>query len=213
MVVYNPFDHAIVDDVYAVYRQLRDEAPVYYNPDVDFWALSRFDDVMNAHLDPATFSSTHGVTIEGIDSGRPFLIVKDPPEHTWRRKVVSRVFNPRRIGVMEDFIRTTAADLLDRHVDGDGFDVVTEFSFRLPLDVIGALIDIPAELRIEVHESRTSSLHAMVRRSVPMRRPRPAPRSYRSSAASSPSGGGGQVTMSSACLCKPRLRTTPEPIA
>lgn len=152
MVVYNPFDHAIVDDVYAVYRQLRDEAPVYYNEDVDFWALSRFDDVMSAHLDPATFSSSHGVTIEGIDAGQPFLILKDPPEHTWHRKVVSRVFTPRRIGLLEEFIRTTAADLLDSHVGNDGFDVVTEFSFRLPLDVIGALIDIPPELRIEVHE-------------------------------------------------------------
>jgi cytochrome P450 len=152
MVEYNPFDHAIVDDVYEVYRRLRDEAPVYYNPDVDFWALSLFEDVMAAHLDPTTYSSTHGATIEGIDGGQPFLIVKDPPEHTWHRKIVSRVFTPRRIGGLEHFIRRTATDLLDRHVGTDGFDVVTEFSFRLPLDVIGELLDIPAELRTEVHE-------------------------------------------------------------
>ena len=152
MVEYNPFDHAIVDDAYAVYRRLRDETPVYHNRDVDFWALSRFEDVMAAHLDPATFSSTHGATIEGVDGGRPFLIAKDPPEHTWHRKIVSRVFTPRRIGGLEPFIRQTAADLLDAHVGTDGFDVVTEFSFRLPLDVIGALIDIPPDLRIEVHE-------------------------------------------------------------
>jgi cytochrome P450 len=152
MVEYNPFDHAIVDDVFAVYRQLRDESPVYHNAEVDFWALSRFDDVMAAHLDPATFSSAHGVTIEGLDQGQPFLIVKDPPEHTWHRKIVSRVFTPRRISGLEAFIRQTAANLLDEHLGSDGFDVVTEFSFRLPLDVIGALIDIPPELRIEVHE-------------------------------------------------------------
>ena len=152
MVVYNPFDHRIVDNVYDVYRQLRDDAPVYYNPDVDFYALSRFDDVINAHLDPSTYSSSHGVTIEGIDSGQPFLIVKDPPEHTWHRKIVSRVFTPRRISGLEPFVRQTAAALLDRHLDSDGFDAVTEFSFRLPLDVIGALIDIPADMRQEVHE-------------------------------------------------------------
>ena len=152
MVVYNPFDHGVVDNVYEVYRHLRDEAPVYYNADVDFYALSRFDDVMNAHLDPGTFSSSHGVTIEGIDSGQPFLIVKDPPEHTWHRKIVSRVFTPRRIGGLEPFVRETAAGLLDKHSSSDGFDAVTDFSFRLPLDVIGALIDIPAEMRQEVHE-------------------------------------------------------------
>lgn len=152
MVEYNPFDHDVVDNVYAVYRQLRDEAPVYHNTDLDFFALSRFDDVVAAHLDPATFSSSKGVTIEGIDAGQPFLIVKDPPEHSWHRKIVSRVFTPRRIGELEPFIRKTAADLLDPHVGSAGFDVVTEFSFRLPLDVIAALIDIPPDLRLEVHE-------------------------------------------------------------
>ncbi|MDA8046524.1 MAG: cytochrome P450 [Actinomycetota bacterium] len=152
MVEYNPFDHRIVEDVYDVYRRLRNQAPVYYNSEIDFYALSRFDDVMSAHLDPVTFSSAHGVTIEGIDAGQPFLIVKDPPEHTWHRKIVSRVFTPRRIGGLEAFIRETAVTLLDEHVGSEGFDAVSQFSFRLPLDVIGALIDIPAELREEVHE-------------------------------------------------------------
>ena len=152
MVEYNPFDHRIVDNVYTVYRELRDEFPVYHNSEIGFWALSRFDDVAAAHLDPATFSSASGITIEGIDAGQPFLIVKDPPEHAWHRRIVSRVFTPRRVGGLEPFIRQTAAELLDRHVGTDGFDVVTEFSFRLPLDVIGALLDIPPDLRIEVHE-------------------------------------------------------------
>src|SRR5690606_27405404 len=99
-----------------------------------------------------TFSSAHGVTIEGVDAGQPFLITKDPPEHTWHRKIVSRVFTPRRVAALEPFVRRTAADLLDKQRDADGFDVVTDFSFRLPLDVIGALIDIPPDLREEVHE-------------------------------------------------------------
>lgn len=152
MVEYNPFSHEIVDNVYAVYRELRDHAPVFHHAELDFYALSRFEDVLAAHLDPGTYSSTHGVTIEGIDAGQPFLIVKDPPEHTWHRRIVSRVFAPRRIAELEPFIRRTAADLLDPHVGTPGFDVVTEFSFRLPLDVIGALIDIPPDLRAEVHE-------------------------------------------------------------
>jgi cytochrome P450 len=152
MVVYNPFSHEIVDNAYEVYRQLRDERPVYLNEGVGFYALSRYRDVMDAHLDQAAYSSAHGVTIEGIDAGQPFLIVKDPPEHTWHRKIVSRVFTPRRISSLEPFIRETAASLLDRHVGEEGFDVVADFSFRLPLDVIGALVDIPVDLRAVVHE-------------------------------------------------------------
>jgi cytochrome P450 len=130
---------------------MRDEAPVYHNEELDFYALSRFDDVMNAHLDPATLSSAHGVTIEGIDAGQPFLIVKDPPEHTAHRKIVSRVFTPRRIGALEQFIRARAGELLDRVRDQAAFDVVADFSIRLPLDVISELIGIPPSLRDEVH--------------------------------------------------------------
>jgi cytochrome P450 len=151
MVEYNPFSRAVADNPFPVYRRLRDEAPVYHNEELGFYALSRFDDVMSAHLDPATLSSAHGVTIEGIEAGQPLLIVMDQPEHTAHRKIVSRVFTPRRIGALEPFIRATAGDLLDRVRDQDAFDVAADFSIRLPLDVISELIGIPASLRDEVH--------------------------------------------------------------
>jgi len=126
--------------------------PAYHNAELGFWALSRHADVVAAHLDPETYSSAHGVTIESTDTGQPFLITKDAPEHTWHRRTVSRVFTPRRVGDLEPFIRHTATELLDRHLGASGFDVITDFSFRLPVAVIGALLDIPPDLREEVHE-------------------------------------------------------------
>ena len=88
IVEYNPFARDIQTNPYPVYRWLRDEAPVYHNPDIGFWALSRFDDVLGAHLDPATFVSGHGVTIEGYDQGNDVLISRDEPSHSWHRKLV-----------------------------------------------------------------------------------------------------------------------------
>jgi len=151
MVEYNPFARSTIDNPYPIYRELRDNAPVYHNEEIGFWAISRFDDVMAAHLDTATYLSSHGITIEGLDQGLPFLIVKDPPEHTWHRKIVSRVFTPRRIGDLEPFIRKTAADLLDRHRGSNTFDVASGFAVLLPLRVISELIGIPEELRDDVH--------------------------------------------------------------
>ena len=49
--VYNPYAFAIHDDPYETYRRLRDEAPAYWNPDLSFWVLSRFEDVQNAFKD------------------------------------------------------------------------------------------------------------------------------------------------------------------
>jgi cytochrome P450 len=151
MVEYSPFDRDIVHNPFPAYRALRDEAPVYHNEQVGFWALSRYDDVVTAHLDTDVFSSANGVTIEGIDQGMPFLIVKDPPEHTWHRKIAGRMFTPRRINALEPFIRTTAASLLDKVADADEFDLIENFSFRLPLDVISELIGIPETVREHVH--------------------------------------------------------------
>src|SRR3984957_17697108 len=152
MVEYSPFSRETAHNPFPVYKQLRDEAPVYHNEQVGFWALSRYEDVVAAHLDTDTFSSAHGVTIEGMDQGSPFLITKDPPEHTAHRKIAGRMFTPRQIGRLEPFIRATAADLLDRVRDQDRFDLVKDFSIRLPLDVISEVIGIRAEIRVYVHE-------------------------------------------------------------
>jgi cytochrome P450 len=45
---FNPFAHDFHRDPYPIYRRLRDEAPVYHNPTMEFWALSRFNDVLDA---------------------------------------------------------------------------------------------------------------------------------------------------------------------
>ena len=143
-VEFNPYLWETAHNPYPIYRELRDRAPVYRNDDLGFWALSRHADVAAAHNDPERFVNSGGVTIEGYEKDSPFLIVKDPPEHTWHRKIVGRVFTPRRIADLEPFIRDRCAQLLDRFRDAPEFDVVTDFSVQLPLDVISELLGIPA---------------------------------------------------------------------
>ncbi len=149
--VYNPYRFETQHNPYPIYARLRDEEPVYYNPDLDFWALSRYADVLAAHKDPVTFYSSHGVTLEGGEEGQDVLITKDPPLHDWHRKVVSRVFTPRRVNGLEPFMRAECARLLDPFVGTPGFDVVEQFSIQLPLAVIGELLDIPESVRQDVH--------------------------------------------------------------
>lgn len=149
--VYNPYLWETQHNPYPVYARMRDEAPVYCNPDLGFYALSRHADVLAAHKDPVTFVSSHGVTLEGGEAGQDLLITKDPPRHDWHRKVVSRVFTPRRVNGLEPFMREYCAQLLDPFVGEPGFDVVEQFSIQLPLAVIGELLGIPESKRQEVH--------------------------------------------------------------
>jgi cytochrome P450 len=151
MFEFNPYDKAFAHDPYPIYKQLRDEAPVYHCAPLNFWALSRFADVLEAHRDFKTFSSAGGVTIEGYDAMVPLLIVKDPPEHKWHKALITRVFTPNRMGALEPFIRTLVTSLLDQAAQKPEFDFVEEFALQVPLQVISELIGIPVEYRQEIH--------------------------------------------------------------
>ena len=142
---YNPYSPEIQADPYPLYRRLRDEAPVYHNPAMGFWALTRFDDVWNASLDWQTYSSSRGPTIE--DLGSPLsIIAMDPPGHTPLRNLVSKAFTPRRIAELEPALRRIARDFLDRLAGRTRFDVVADFAAKFPLDVIAELVGVaPAD--------------------------------------------------------------------
>lgn len=146
-IYWDPFDPALRDDPYPLWKQMRDEAPLYRNDRYDFWVLSRFDDVEAAHKDPATFSSAHMTTIEMMtpepltDTG--MFIGLDPPMHTAYRGLVSRAFTPRRIAAIEERVRTVARDLLDTQVGSGGFDYVQDFAAILPPTIISSLLGVP----------------------------------------------------------------------
>jgi cytochrome P450 len=133
---------------YPLYRQLRDEMPLYHNPARGFYALTRFDDCWNALVDTKRFVSSGGVSLEKYEVGQKLMILMDPPRHTWHRKVMSRMFTPRVIADLEPGIRATCVRLLDDLRDRDEFDVVEDFSMLLPMYVIAELIGLPDEYRL-----------------------------------------------------------------
>jgi cytochrome P450 len=157
-IVFDPYSKEYFADPYSLYKRLRDEAPVYHNPERRFWALSRFDDVYAAHRDVARFLSSGGVTIEGIEANFPLLIVKDGAEHVWHKSLVTKVFTPNRMLALEPYIRQRTRELLDAAAQKPEFDFVKEFSVVLPLDAISRLLDIPEEWRPEYHRLVNASL-------------------------------------------------------
>ena len=114
-VYYDPYDVAIDRDPYPTFRRLRDEAPVYRNDHYGFYALSRYDDVVTAHRDWRTFTSTQGITIdmltepgssELLRAATGSIIFMDPPDHDRMRSLVSRVFTPKAVADLEPMIRS-----------------------------------------------------------------------------------------------------------
>lgn len=160
---WDPFDHTLHAEPYSVWKRMRDVAPVYYNPEYDFYALSRFDDVMDASLDTESFSSEHGITLDMITDdpwGPPkAMIMMDPPDHTYLRKMVNRTFFRSRIAQLEDHVRGLCRGYLDQYVGSGGFDYVRDFSAKLPVMVISSLLGFPEEDHDNLREWSDAQVH------------------------------------------------------
>ncbi|MGH9018675.1 MAG: cytochrome P450, partial [Acidimicrobiales bacterium] len=153
---YDPYDFDIDADPYPVFGRLRDEAPLYYNEKLDFYAVSRFTDVETCSVDWQTFSSARGSVLEIIRSGmevpKGMFIFEDPPLHNLHRRLMARVFTTRRVAVLEERMRSYCADALDPHRGGDGFDFVRDLGAELPMRVISDMLGIPEEDQVAVRD-------------------------------------------------------------
>ena len=160
--VYDPFSYEIDEDPYPVYRWMRDEAPVYRNEELDFYALTRFHDNLDAFIDKDAYTSTWSTSLEFMKEPHPdsgLMIWMDPPDHNRYRGLVSKAFTPRRIADLEPRIRAIATGYLDALVGRERFDVVQEFTARLPMDVISTMLGIPESDRRWVQEGSNAMLH------------------------------------------------------
>jgi cytochrome P450 len=159
---YDPWDYAIDADPYPIWKRLRDEAPVYWNEEHRFFALSRYDDVLDGLLASDTFVSSHGIVLEMIgdqDYEIPMMIMMDPPGHTKLRKLVSRAFTPRRVADLEPTIASLCREFLDE-VDGEPeFDYIDKFAGLLPPTVILSLLGFPEGHAREFRALTDASLH------------------------------------------------------
>lgn len=155
-ICYDPFDFDIDDDPYPVWRRMRDEAPLYRNDEYGFYALSRYDDVAPQLGNWEVYRSGRGTTLDLIMSGVEFppgaILCEDPPTHDHHRRVVSRVFTPRRMLAIEPLTRDFCRRALDPLMGTGRFDFVEDIGATIPMRTIGYLLGIPEENQEEIRD-------------------------------------------------------------
>jgi len=170
-VTFDPFTIYESTDPYPTYRSLRDGAPVHYHKQADMWIVTRYEDCIDVLRDSESFSSRLGMRMAFSDSRRrqhlgdgatdnPFaamgaddlriLIAVDPPDHVRLRRLLSRPFTPREIGIHERWVRPLCEEsfgrLLAANAEGHA-DWVRDFTWPFPVLVIGELMGIPPSMR------------------------------------------------------------------
>ncbi|MDT7762397.1 MAG: hypothetical protein QOC63_1817 [Mycobacterium sp.] len=160
---FNPYSDSFFDDPYDTYRWMRDEAPVYYSERWDFHALTRYDDVVAAHRDWETFSSSYGVTLDALSMRHKFdmnmLILMDPPEHERMRKLVRQVFTKAAIANLEPLVTDVVTFYVQALAGKDQFDLVADFAALFPVEIISSMLGVPAGERQQIRLWTDGFLH------------------------------------------------------
>ena len=163
-VPFDPYAYDFHEDPYPTYARLRAEAPVYYNSTLDFWALSRHDDVRNAFRNSVSLSNAWGVSLDpsayGPDASKSMsFLAMDDPKHMRIRKLVSKGFTPRRVNELADNIRALTNQHWDQCLAKGEFDYVTDYAAKLPMDVVSELLDVPEADRAYLREQSDLLIH------------------------------------------------------
>lgn len=152
---FDPLDPDYLADPYPYYARFRKETPVFYAPKIDFWVISRYEDVQRIVKDPKTFSNArvqeplYPLTPEALEKLKAGVRVKpttstaDPPLHKRTRKHAARAFSARRVAGLEGRIREIANGLIDDIISDGRADLVDRFAFPLPASVVFSLIGYP----------------------------------------------------------------------
>ncbi len=151
-----------------VFARLRNEDPVYWNPERDgpgFWALTRHADIVHVSTQPALFSSAyenggHRIFNEnevGLTGAResaigiPF-ISRDPPLHMQYRKIVMPALAPGRLAGIEERVKARCAQLIAKIPLNATVDVVPLLSAPLPLLTLAELLDVPSDMWLKLYD-------------------------------------------------------------
>jgi cytochrome P450 len=158
--VFDPFSDEYFNNPFEIYRRMRTEAPLYYCPDRDFYALTRHEDVSAALKDHEAFSSSRGCDLAMVQADEPpqkSIIFMDPPDHRHMRSLLNKAFTPRAVQAQRD----TIVEQIDHYlglIGSDDFDIVQDFSGPFPVEVITRMAGVEPDYRQMVRHWIDTSL-------------------------------------------------------
>ena len=146
---------------FDAFRRLRVEAPVYWQPETEgsgFWAITRYEDVVNVSLNHRLFSSgKRGCFLfdappEELPQIQMMMVNMDPPRHGRLRGLVNKGFAPRMMRWLEPKVREACRTLVDAVASSGECDFVRDIAAELPLVVIAELLGVPLEDRAQLYD-------------------------------------------------------------
>jgi cytochrome P450 len=159
---FQPFVQPQLDDPYSFFKRARKEEPLFYSPILDGYVVTCYNDVLTILKDPARYSSAENLkpivqftpeVIGVLRQGFPFvadLVNSDGDLHKRLRAPFMKVFAPERLQALEDSIRAIANRLVDNFINDGQVDIISQFTYPLPLEVILTMYGVPLEMMANI---------------------------------------------------------------
>lgn len=158
---------AYLEDPYGFLAALRKKAPVYANPDGTF-VLTRFEDMEKIYRDPDLWRSGKKNAFAQKFGNTPLfehhttsVVFSDPPDHTRIRKLFQFAFTNKALKNFEPRITSLVDGYLDQMEDQGTMEIVGDFSFKLPIEVVCDMLGVPAEDRLLLRDWANAILTAL----------------------------------------------------
>lgn len=162
---FDPLSSSFLEDPFAVLASLKNEAPVFYAPSIDYYVVTRYADIETIFLDHETYSASltqvplvplveeaAEILRRGGTKPQPSMVSIDPPEHSRMRNPTVRAFTPKRVAMMEPRIKETVDKLLNAIDAAAPFDLVAALTFPLPAKVILSFLGFPENMWQQLRE-------------------------------------------------------------
>ena len=140
-------------DPYSVLAELRAQSPVHKNTDGTF-VLTCYADIVQTYRDPMIWSSDKRATFKPKFGNTPLfehhtnsIVFIDPPDHTRIRRLFQSAFTRKALAAFVPRITSLVDEYLNRLEDQGQMEVVEEFSFCLPIEVVCDLLGVPRQDR------------------------------------------------------------------
>jgi cytochrome P450 len=150
--LYHLLDPEVLADPYPLYRQLREQDPVHWDPYLHAWVVTRYADVVTVlhRFRAARTPAPDRLDELGMGELSPIAAVMvkqmlflDPPEHGRVRRLASVAFTPRRVARLREHIRQITETLVDELTSDGEFDVMSRLANPLPAIVTAEMLGVP----------------------------------------------------------------------
>jgi cytochrome P450 len=171
---FDPFHDPYLADPYPFFAEARAATPVFYSPDLDYWAVTRYHDIEQIFQTPKVFSAANTLAplqpicpaagrllAEGGFRPVPTLTNSDPPAHTRVRRLAHVAFTPRRVAAMEPLVRELTRRSVEKRLSSGRADLIRDLAWDLPALVIFRVLGIPDEDVVRVKAGAGSRLLLM----------------------------------------------------